>query len=342
MLTAGIRLAASRLAALVLLSLPAPALAADGVGVRSISVVAPERAQPLAVTLWYPARDGGTPERVGENAVFEGVQAWRDADIADGAFPVVLFAHGGLRAAPNQSGWIGADLASRGMIVAAVQPSRPATPQAAVAESWRRAADLSATLTALEADPATAAHAVPGQAAVVGGFLGGAAGLALAGARLDAERFARSCGAPARSPDCAWFAAVGVDLHAVDPATLTRSGLDPRIATVVAIDPELTASFAPDSLSDVEAQVAVVNLGAPGTIARYLDALGLQAAMPGATYIALPDASPMDAMAVCRPLGAEILAAEGEDDAICRGNAAAREHAHAELATRIAEALGAR
>jgi predicted dienelactone hydrolase len=329
------RPAASRLAALVLLSLPAPALAADGVGVRSISVVAPERAQPLAVTLWSPARDGDTPERVGENAAFEGVQAWRNADIADGAFPVVLLAHGGLRAAPNQSGWIGADLASRGMIVAAVQPSRPATPQAAVAESWRRAADLSATLTALEADAATAAHAVPGQAAAVGGFLGGAAGLALAGARLDAERFARSCDAPAQSPDCAWFAAAGVDLHAVDPATLTRSGLDPRIATVVAIDPELTASFAPDSLSDVEAQ-------APGTIARYLDASGLQAAMPGAPCIALPDASPMDAMAACKPQGAEILAAEGEDDAICRGDAAAREHAHVELATRIAEALGAR
>jgi hypothetical protein len=60
MLTAGMRPAASRLAALVLLSLPAPALAADGVGVRSISVVAPERAQPLAVTLWSPARDGMT------------------------------------------------------------------------------------------------------------------------------------------------------------------------------------------------------------------------------------------------------------------------------------------
>jgi hypothetical protein len=80
----------------------------------------------------------------------------------------------------------------------------------------------------------------------------------------------------------------------------------------------------------------------PPARSRYLDASGLQAAMPGATYIALPDATPMDAMAVCRPQGAETLAAEGEDDAICRGDAAAREHSHAELANRIAEALGAR
>jgi hypothetical protein len=47
-------------------------------------------------------------------------------------------------------------------------------------------------------------------------------------------------------------------------------------------------------------------------------------------------------MATCKPRGAEILAAEGEDDAICREDRAQREHTHAGLADLIAEALRAR
>ena len=274
--------------------------------------------------------------------VFEGLPARRDAAIADGRFPVVLLAHGGLRAAPNQSGWIAADLASRGMIVAVVPPPRPASAEAAVAEIWLRPADLSAALTALEADPDAAAHAAPGQAAVVGFFLGGTAALALAGARLDAASYARSCDPPAQSPDCAWFAAAGVDLHAVDAAQVTRSGLDARIGTVVAVDPELTSSLAPESLSGIAAKTAVFNLGAPGTIAPHLDAASLQVALPGATYAALPDATPFSAMASCTSRGAEILNSEGEDDAICREDAAARERTHARLADMIAGALAPR
>ena len=72
--------------------------------------------------------------------------------------------------------------------------------------------------------------------------------------------------------------------------------------------------------------------------APYLDASGLRAALPGATYAALPEATPFSAMATCKPEGAEILAAEGEDDAICREDGAARERSHARLADMIADA----
>jgi predicted dienelactone hydrolase len=317
--------------------LSAPEVAADAVGVRMMTVTASERAQPLTVTLWYPAGAGGTAERVGENKVFEGVPARRDADIADGTFPIVLLSHGGLRVAPNQSGWIASGLASLGFLVAVVQPPKPPDARAAAAETWLRPADLSATLTALDADPTTAEHAAPGQAAAVGFFLGGTSGLALAGARLDADRYGRSCDPPATGPDCAWFAHDGVDLRDVDAAKLARSGRDPRIGTVVAIDPELTASFSPESLSEITASVTIINLGAPGPIAP--DASGLQTAIPGATYAAVPDATSFSAMAACKPQGADILLAEGEDDAICHEDARARERTHARLAIVIVDAL---
>jgi predicted dienelactone hydrolase len=314
-----------------------PSLAADAVGVRAMTVTAPERQQALTVALWYPAGDGGTAELIGENKVFEGVPARRDAEIADGVFPIVLLSHGGLRAAPNQSGWIASRLADLGFIVAVVQPPRLADARAAVAETWLRPADLSAALTALSADPGTAGHAAPGQVAAVGFFLGGTSGLALAGARLDAESYARSCDPPATGPDCTWFAHGGVDLRAVDAEKLTRSQRDPRVGTIVAIDPELTASLSPESLSEISARVAIINLGPPSP---GLDASGLQGAIPGATYAAVPDATQFSAMAACTPQGAEILLEEGEDDAICSEAGPARERTHARLAEMIADAIG--
>jgi predicted dienelactone hydrolase len=312
---------------------------ADAIGVREVAVTAPDRDAALTVTLWYPAGVGGVAEPVGENKVFEGAQARRDAEMADGTFPIVLLSHGGLRAAPNQSGWIASRLAGDGFIVAAVPPPRPADARAAVAEAWLRPSDLSATLTALYADPATAEHAAPGQVAAVGFFLGGTSGLGLAGARFDAEGYARSCDPPAAGPDCAWFADEGVDLREIDTGNLTRSNLDPRVGTIVAVDPELTASFSSDSLSKIAARVAVINLGRPGAIAPALDASGLQRVVPGATYAAVPDATPFSAMATCKPEGAMLLLAEGEDDAICSDPAAARERIHTSLAETIADAI---
>jgi len=314
-----------------------PALAADAIGVRAMAVAAPEREQPLAVTLWYPAGEGGTAESVGENKVFEGIPARRDADIAGGTFPIVLLSHGGLRAAPNQSGWIASRLAGLGFIVAVVPPPRPARPRAAVSEVWLRPADLSATLTALRADPAAAGHAEPDQVAAVGFFLGGTSVLGLAGARLDAQRYARTCEPPATGPDCAWFAEGGVDLRAVDAEKLTRSNLDRRVGTVVAIDPELTASFSPESLSTISARVAIIDLGRE--IAPGLDASGLHSTIPGATFAAVPDATPFSAMAACKPQGAAILSAEGEDDAICGEAGPARDGTHTRLAEMIADAI---
>jgi predicted dienelactone hydrolase len=317
-----------------------PSLAADAIGVREMTVPVPERQQPLTVALWYPAGEGGTAEFVGESKVFEGVPARRDAELADGDFPIVLLSHGGLRAASNQSGWIASRLADLGFLVAVVQPPRPADAGAAVAEIWLRPADLSATLTALYADPATAEHAAPGQVGAVGFFLGGTSVLALAGARLDAESYARSCDPPATGPDCAWFAADGVDLREVDAEKLTRSHLDARIGTIVAIDPELTASFSRDSLSMIAAQVAVINLGRPGGIPPGLEASGLQEAIPGSTYAGVPDATRFSAMAACKPQGAAILLEEGEDDTICGEGGLARERIHTRLAEMIADVIG--
>jgi predicted dienelactone hydrolase len=281
-------------------------------------------------------RDAGDDR---DNAVFEGAAGQQDAPVADGAFPTVLVSHGGLRAAPNLSGWIARRLAERGFLVVAVQGPKlgPKDARKAVAELWERPADLSAALTALADSAEWSKHLDRERVAAVGFFLGGTAALSLAGGRLDAEIFKQACRGEAKSVDCAWFEASGVDLGSIDADAIARSNLDPRIATAIAVDPEYASSFAHESLAAIEIPVAVINLGWPGSIRPAFDAAQLGSASPRITYAPLPGATRFSAFSPCKPKGAAILAEDGGDDAICRGETAEqRADMHDELAALIA------
>ncbi len=320
----------------------APAGAADGVGLRQLAVMAPERGQALDIALWYPAAAGGTPVRFGESGIFEGVPAGLDAPLVEGPFPLVLVSHGGMRAAPNVTGWIAARLVGEGFAVAVVQP--PALgergAEAAVPEIWLRPADLGATLTALAEDPALAGHMALDRVGALGFFLGGTSALALVGGRLDEASYRGSCDAGGTGLDCAWFEQGGIDLHAIELAPLARSNLDERIAVAVAVDPELGGSFEAASLARIEAPVLVINLGRPDTIRPGLQASDVAAAIPTARYATVPDATPFSSFSVCKPKAVAILLEEGEDDIICRdGDGRTRAAIHAELARLIADAF---
>lgn len=210
-------------------------------GLQTIEVATPGRETPLSVSLWYPTTEGGSDHEVGGNKVFKGVPVNQDAVIAEGEFPVVLLAHGGLRAAPHLGGWIASDLVMRGFIVAEPQPPQldPDEAQAALAEPWLRASDLSATLQALESDSILSAHIKKDRVGVLGFLLGGTSALSLAGAEIDPERYAKMCDEEAAiSMDCLWFSEQGVDLHQADIQSLAHSSYNPKIKAAIAIDPE--------------------------------------------------------------------------------------------------------
>jgi predicted dienelactone hydrolase len=311
----------------------------EPVGVTTLAVAAPERDRESILTLWYPALPGGTPTLIGDNAVFEGAAGRQDAPAADGAFPTVLISHGGLRAAPNLSGWIAKRLAARGFLVVAVQGPKlgPKDAQKAVTEIWERPADLSTALTTLADNADWSKHMDQGRVAALGFFLGGTAALSLAGGRLDADRFRQICQDEPRSVDCGWFEANGVDLGSVDADAIARSNLDPRIAAAVAVDPEYVSSFSQESLAAIAVPVAVINLGWPGSSPPAFDASQLGSASPHIIYAPLPGATRFSAFSLCKPKGAAILAEDGGDDAICRGETAQeRADTHHKLAALIA------
>lgn len=312
-------------------------------GFRTIAIAPPGRDTPISVSLWYPTTGGGAGKVVGGNPVFQGVPVQQDAGMAEGEFPLVLLAHGGLRAAPHLGSWLAAHLATHGFMVAEPQPPQlgPADAHAALAEAWLRPADLSATLQAIEGDAVLNAQIKKDRVAVVGFLLGGTSALALAGAELDPDRYAEICdGEAAIGMDCLWFAAQGVDLHAVDLKRVAHATYDRRIKVAIAIDPELSTVFTEASLSNISIPVAIINLGKPETILPGLNAAGLAELIPGVPYETVPAATQYSSFSECTEKGALILQSEGDNAAICTdGGEQSRAEIHRQLAEMIERIL---
>ena len=288
----------------------------------------------LDVRIWYPAGAGGASVSVGDNAVFHGAPARQDAAIAGHSLPAILLLHGGLRSAPDSGAWIASRLAAEGFVVAAPRPSRleGARVKDAPEELWLRPADLSATLTGLQNDPTFRSRLDNKAVGVLGFQRGGTAALALVGARIDGQHYARSCDRGGTGMDCDWFASNGIDLHAIDLARAERSNLDRRVRAAVAVDPELSESWDPASLRAISAPVEVINLGEPVSIRAGLEASSLAGAIPGATYHTVAGATGSSAFNLCKPQGPAALRQEGDDGALCRDGQRSRAGVHALLA----------
>lgn len=317
-------------------------IAETGVGVRSIVVQVGERQSALRTMVWYPADKNGSTQRIGDNAVFLGTSARREAAMAKGRFPLILIAHGGFRAAPNVGSWLASALVKMGFIAVMTQP--PAIPnglatQSVLSELWLRPADLTATLTAIENDPALAGRVDMGRIGAIGFFLGGYSVLELAGARVDKKVFVQSCEGSVPAQDCAWFARGKVDLHEIDAARLERSNHDPRVKVAVVIDPELTGTLTARSLKAISVPVHIVNLGRQETIPPALNASNLRPKIPGAEYNVIEDASSFSSFNECKPRGPAILKSEGATALCDDGGGRSRAEVHAELARMIGTAL---
>lgn len=320
--------------------------AQDAVGVSEISINASHRQVPLSVHLWYPALDGGTATLVGDNALFAGVRARRDAPAAQGLHPLVLLSHGSGGNAANLS-WIATRLAANGFIVAA--PNHPGSTsgdsrQADTIKVWNRPLDLTAVLDGLAADLLWKARIDTSAISALGFSLGGHTVLASAGAQVAAAAYARYCDTP-QAPglivsDCAWFARAGIDLHKIDEARFNASYRDPRIASVLAVDPALAQAFDRPSLAAMNLPVTIINLGQPGAIPPAVAARHVADAIQGASYRTVPDAIHFSFLGTCKPNGKDILKAEGETDPLCEdGGGRSREAIHEELARMILLAL---
>lgn len=321
------------------------ATASEWVGVRQLSAFSQERGQDLSVIVWYPAESGGTPVTLGESPFFVGTDARLEAPIAPGRYPLILLSHGaGLGGTPQAMSWIATALAKQGFLVAApVHPGNAGADKSAAEtmKLWRRPADITATLDAVEKQPLFKDHLEVGKVGALGLSMGGNTVLALAGARLDPLHLASYCDTNELNPSlCGWVKQSGVDLHAMDMRQTGRDNTEPRITFAMVVDPAPVDVFQTISFSRVRIPVAIVNLGAPGAIPKSTLASGIAKAMGNGRYVVIEDGSHYSLFGECKPDASErAMAAKIEDPLCVDGTRRSRSEIHQQLIAMASEAF---
>lgn len=330
-------------------------LANDAAGLRSITVPSPGRGDNLTVKIWYPALPGGREVQVDENRLFKGSPAFADAPAAPGRHPLILFSHGsGSRV--DSIGWLAQRLAEAGFIVAG--PNHPGTTSGDstpidTPKLWERTGDLSAVITALTSEPAWKDLIAPDRIGVLGFSLGGAAAMEIGGARADLDAYARYCETSPTMADCVWYAggkgyvkgeAVAsekVDLRQTDKIRFEQSNLDPRIRSVVAVDPALAQAYDAQSLKEIAIPVHIINLGSPGTVPVAVEAKQLAPLIRQGSYEQVDGAWHFSFLPECQSGGAELLKSLGDTDRLCdEQGKRSRADIHAQLIEMISSAFG--
>ncbi len=234
-------------------------------------------ARPLQTMIWYPT-DDRAHVRAQRIAIFRTGRYAIDVDaprVADGPHPLVVVSHGTGGSAASIA-WLCRRLAEAGFVVAAVnhhggtaaEHGGLTLPGAAL--WWERPTDLSRVLDRVLADPAFGARIDSTRISVAGFSIGAYTALAVAGARLQIDRWRPYCGAHGadsslcRVPPEAGFRIDEVwDFLDSDPLaieSLTRADVDyrdERVKAVAAIAPVTVPLLEETSLATVTAPVHV-------------------------------------------------------------------------------------
>ena len=307
--------------------LSASAAFADLAAVRETAIPAPHHGRDLQLVVYYPTSDAAAPQVFAENPVFQGVAvAAGDSAILppeDGSYPVILMSHG-LGGHYRSLAWLAAGFAEQGAIVLAVNHPNSTFgdfDMQAGLQHWTRAEDLTLALDWLLASPDLGPLADASDVHVAGFSYGGWTALSMIGVRGNLPGYIAHCDAfGARSSHCADIAEAGADLAALDAGLWGADHADPRIKSVVAIDPGLTYGLGAGDMAGVQGDILLVSLGqgADRLPATDITAAGsnLTALLPDARVLEIAPAAHFSMLPLCKPAGAAILAEE-QDDPVC-------------------------
>jgi predicted dienelactone hydrolase len=327
------------------LSILAGSAAAEGAGLRIAQIHLPHHGAEARVAIWYPRGTGGTPTVYAENPVFRGVEAFVDAEPPDGAFPVVLFSHG-MGGTDRAQAWLGAALANRGAIVVMVNHPNSTWGDFDMSEGvrhWTRAADLSRALDVLGEDPDLGLNVDMTRVMAAGFSFGGWTALSLGGVTGNLDGIVAACTTHVETMDaCEMLLSDEVGLPRQDPDLWNASHADPRVTSVVAIDPGFVWGLDQGDVAALVPGALLIGLGDSETQMSATDFTesGLAALVPDARVVQLAPAFHFSAMPLCQPDGSAILEAE-QDDPVCTDPTGTdRAAVHAAIIDAIADKLG--
>jgi predicted dienelactone hydrolase len=319
---------------------------AGEVGVMNFTFDAPQRERLVQALVWYPAIKSvkmAHIEYVGDNAVFKGTLANRDA-LPDGVkHPLIIFSHGSGGNAAGL-GWISERLAAEGYVVIVANhqgsTSGDSTPETNV-KIWQPPQDVSAMLDAVSASSALQRIVDVNNVTAIGFSMGGHTVLALAGATAKVDAFAKFCDDHKDSPNCIWFDHGNdlikghVDLHKLDPILFEQNLSDKRIGRVAAIDPGVAQALDTKSLMGISVPTLLINLGQGEAIPLGVLANQIAKSIPHAQYETVEGANHFSFLAECKALGWAYIMMEGDDPVCTESNARSRAELHEEIASKI-------
>ncbi|WP_028021904.1 alpha/beta hydrolase family protein [Enterovibrio calviensis] len=281
------------------------------------TVFSEDRNKPVEVYYWYPTTNEKNNFTFGKGNIFKPVETQLDAPLARGKFPAVLLSQGGTRSAFSHSGWIASSLAQQGYVVIIPKPPAPneINAEMAVDEITFRTSDLVLGLKALSSVGILSEGVDTGEVQGVGFFLGGTSMLMLSGAQISPEKYRTSC-EDGTNIDCHWLRENNVDVTKIPDQKFHRFQSENKLKSVVVINPELTKTFVPETLTLMNNAITVVTLSA-GLHPALTPAEPL-VALPNVTLQDIPSATQFSAFAECTERGIKILASEGEE-ALCQG-----------------------
>lgn len=324
----------------------APAIAlAEPAGYKPMAVEAPHHGRDMLMAVWFPAEAGGRAFTFGENGVFHGVTVVEEAPVAQGKYPVVLLSHG-LGGNIRSLAWLASGLAEQGALVVSVNHPNSTWGDfdlQAGLNHGTRAQDLSVALDEVLADPDLAPHLDLSRVMAAGFSFGGWTALSIGGVTGNLGGYVAHCAeVGAASSHCADLDRHGVSLAALDPLRWNASYKDPRITHVAAIDPAFTFGLTSEDAAQLPASVRLIGLGAgadrhPGTD---FDASGFAAFLPEAEIVRMVPASHFTMLPLCKPMGAAILAEEGDDPVCTDPEGADRARLHDDVLEQLASDLG--
>jgi predicted dienelactone hydrolase len=259
--------------------------------------------------------------------------------------PVVLFSHG-MGGTDRAQAWLASALAERGAIVVMVNHLGSTWGDHDMARGvrhWTRAADLSRALDVLADDPALGPHLDLTRVMAAGFSFGGWTALSLGGAIGNLEGIVAACTQQiATMVACDMLLSDEVGMQRQEPGPWNASYADPRVTSVVAIDPGFVWGLEAADVAGLVPDAVLIGLGDRETQMSATDFTesGLAALIPDARVLQLAPAFHFTAMPLCQPEGAAILEAERDDPVCSDPPGTDREAVHAEIIEVLAETLG--
>ncbi len=340
---------------------------ATKIGFREAEVPDSQGNRPLHLSLWYPAgtmaeadHTGAISESIGENRVFYGVAAIRNAEPESVLHPLVVLSHG-YGGNWKNLGWLAGELANQGYVVAA--PDHPGTttfdrrPSEAKKLS-ERPNDLSRIITyLLDAhvsdqlpghllEPQALAGGIdPERIAAIGHSLGGWTVTALAGGRFDIDLFSQECHKHPNPRICGLSSELGINQEGMVKAPLDGDLSDSRVRAIVSLDLGLARGFTPESLGAVRIPVLVFGAGVDiGDLPADMESGYLAAHFPSASshYEKIADAAHFSFMQLCKPGAVALLEEDFPGEGIvCKdGGGRSRREIHRQVADLTTRFLG--